>query len=65
VASNLQRTFVIRVRDGRTEWVDVKTGARVGTSVEVFGDLHDGDVVALRGTDQIRPSTDVRVSDAR
>jgi len=59
VGSDLERTFVIRVRDGKTEWVDVKTGVRVENSVEVFGDLHDGDQVAVRGTDQLRPATAV------
>jgi RND family efflux transporter MFP subunit len=65
VASNLERTFVIRVRGGRTEWVDVKTGARAGSSIEVFGDLHEGDAVAVRGTDQLRPATPVRVEEAK
>ena len=65
VASNLQRTFVVRVRNNRAEWVDVKTGDRVGPAIEVFGDVHEGDVVAVRGTDQIRPSTEVRVKEAR
>ena len=64
VASNLQRTFVVRVRDNRAEWVDVKTGARVGATIEVFGDVHEGDAVALRGSDQIRPSTEVRAKEA-
>ena len=26
VATTTDRTFVIRVRDGKTEWVDVRTG---------------------------------------
>jgi len=26
---------------------------------EVFGDLHQGDVVAVRGTDELRPGTSV------
>ncbi len=62
VANNLQRTFVIRVRGGRAEWVDVKTGERVANTVEVFGNLHEGDVVAVRGTDQIKPGTEVRTN---
>lgn len=65
VGSNLQRTFVIRVSDHKAQWVDVKTGARVGTTTEVFGDLHEGDVVAVRGTDQIQPATEVRVKEAK
>jgi len=65
VASNLQRTFIVRVRNNRTEWVDVKTGVRVGPLIEVFGDVHEGDTIATRGTDQIRPSTEVRVKEAK
>jgi RND family efflux transporter MFP subunit len=61
VATNLQRTFVIRIVGTKAEWVDVTTGARVNSTIEVFGDLHEGDVVAVRGTDQLRPGTDVRV----
>jgi RND family efflux transporter MFP subunit len=60
VASTTDRTFVIRVRDGRTEWVDVTTGLTAGPLVEVFGDLSAGDEVAGRGTDEIRPGTEVR-----
>lgn len=59
VASNLQRTFVIRVRQGRTEWVDVTTGVRIDNLIEVFGDLHKGDEVVTRGTDELRPDTQV------
>jgi membrane fusion protein, multidrug efflux system len=59
VASDLQRTFVIRIRQNKTEWVNVKTGVRAGTLIEVFGDLHEGDEVATRGTDQLRAGTEV------
>ncbi len=60
VASTTDRTFVIRVRDGKTEWVDVKTGLTSGPLVEVFGDLKAGDEVAGHGTDELRPGTEVR-----
>jgi RND family efflux transporter MFP subunit len=59
VASDLERTFVIRIRNQRTEWVDVKTGAASGKLIEVFGDLREGDEVAVRGTDQLRPGAEV------
>jgi len=61
VASTTGRTFVVRVTNGRTEWVDVKTGLTSGPLVEVFGDLRPGDDVATRGTDEIRAGTEVRV----
>jgi len=60
VASTTDRTFVIRVRDGKTEWVDVRTGLTSGPLVEVFGNLKAGDEIAGRGTDELRPGTDVR-----
>jgi len=59
VANDLERTFVIRVRTNRTEWVDVKTGAASGNLIEVFGDLKEGDDVAVRGSDQVRPDSTV------
>jgi len=65
VASTSDRTFVIRVRDGRTEWVDVRTGLTDGALVEVFGDLAAGDQVASRGTDELRSGTLVRPKDAK
>jgi RND family efflux transporter MFP subunit len=60
VASTSGRTFVIRIRGGKTEWVDVKTGLTSGPLVEVFGDLNAGDEVVGRGTDELRPGTEVR-----
>lgn len=60
IKATTERIFVIRVRDGAAEWVDVKRGMTVGDQVEVFGDLQDGDTVVLRATDEIRPGTKVR-----
>jgi RND family efflux transporter MFP subunit len=60
VTTTTGRTFVIRVRDGRTQWVDVKTGLASGPLVEVFGDLKPGDDIAARATDEIRPDSAVR-----
>lgn len=54
VTTDLQRTFVIRVRQGKAEWVDVKTGVTTNEKTEVFGDLQPGDVVAANATDSIR-----------
>ncbi len=54
VVSNMERTFVIRLRDGRAEYVDVVRGATVGDLIEVFGPLNSGDEIVRRGTDEIR-----------
>jgi membrane fusion protein (multidrug efflux system) len=60
VASTTDRTFVIRVRGGKAEWIDVRTGLTAGRLIEVFGDLKPGDEIAGRGTDELRPGTEVR-----
>jgi RND family efflux transporter MFP subunit len=65
VAATTDRTFVIRIRAGKTEWVDVRTGLTSGGLVEVFGDLRPGDQIAGRGTDELRPGTDVRPRESK
>jgi membrane fusion protein (multidrug efflux system) len=59
VARTTEATFVVRVRNENAEWVNVQIGELDGKLVEVFGDLRDGDQVALRGTDELRPGTHV------
>ncbi len=59
VARTTEAIFVARIRDGNAEWVNVQTGEVDGKLIEVFGDLRDGDDVAVRGTDELRPGTHV------
>jgi membrane fusion protein, multidrug efflux system len=65
VATTTERTFVIRVREGQVEWIDVKRGVAMnrpgGDLVEVFGDLAPGDQIAARGTDELRPGVRIAV----
>lgn len=65
IATTTERSFVIRIRDGATEWIDVKRGASMthqgADLVEVFGDLAPGDYIAVRGTDELRAGTKVNV----
>jgi len=53
VVTTTERTFVIRSRNGRAEWVNVKKGAPDGDLVEVSGNLQVGDLVVQRATDEI------------
>jgi membrane fusion protein, multidrug efflux system len=63
VARTTEATFVVRIRDGNTEWVNVQTGELDGKALEVFGHLHEGDLVAVRGTDELRPESRVTVKE--
>lgn len=60
VVTTTERVFVIRSRDGKAEWVDVKKGAAEGDLIEVMGALRAGDMVVRRGTDEIRPGAPLR-----
>jgi RND family efflux transporter MFP subunit len=61
VTSDQQHTFVIRVRNGKAEWVTVQTGQTLGTEVEIFGDLTAGDKVVKTASDAIHSGDAVRV----
>jgi RND family efflux transporter MFP subunit len=65
VVTTTERTFVIRVRDGVLEWVDVSKGVRTGDMVEVRGPLAAGDPVVQRASDEMRPGTRIAPRIAR
>ncbi len=54
--STTERTFVVRNKDGKAEWVSVSKGVSAGDLLEVSGDLRAGDQVLRRATDEIRDS---------
>lgn len=62
IVTTTERSFVIRIRNGRAEWVDVRRGGRFDALQEVFGNLEDGDTVVLRGTDEIRDGAALSVT---
>jgi membrane fusion protein, multidrug efflux system len=61
VTSDQQHTFVIRVREGKAEWVTVQTGQNVEGEIEVFGELAAGDQVVKTASDAIHSGDTVRV----
>lgn len=59
VARTMEQTFVVRIRNGETEWVNVKTGATSGKLTEVFGKLSEGDQIALHASEELHPGAAV------
>ena len=59
VVVTTERVFVIRVRENRAEWVDVKPGVADKDAVAVVGNLKAGDEVVVRGSDEIRQGSAV------
>jgi RND family efflux transporter MFP subunit len=57
IATTLERKFVIRVHNGAVQWVDVRQGMTTDSGIEVFGDLHPGDTLLVKATDERKPGT--------
>jgi len=62
VVTTTERTFVIRDKNGKAEWVDVGKGAADGDLIEVTGTLQPGDKVVKRANDEIRDGTPLQSS---
>ncbi len=61
VTTDQQHAFVIRVHNGKAEWVTVQTGQSVNGDIEVFGDLAAGDQVVKTASDAIHSGDQIRV----
>ncbi|MBK5291411.1 MAG: efflux RND transporter periplasmic adaptor subunit [Acidobacteriia bacterium] len=61
VATNTERSFVIRVNGGKAEWVNVSKGVAFGDLVEVLGPLAAGDIILKRASDEIREGSAIQV----
>jgi RND family efflux transporter MFP subunit len=65
LATTTEKVFVIRVKDeGIVEWVNVSRGAPAGDLIEVHGPLRADDVIARRGTDELREGSRVKTKAA-
>ena len=62
IATSTEKTFLVRVKDGIVEQVPVQRGAAAGDLVEVFGDVHEGDLVARRASEELRPGARVTIT---
>ena len=54
VVTTTERTFVVREKNGKAEWVDVRKGPAEGDLIQVTGGLHSGDRIIKRATDEMR-----------
>jgi membrane fusion protein (multidrug efflux system) len=61
VVTTLERRFVIRVRDGKTEWVDVRNGINSTDKLEIFGDLQEGDLLLAKASDEVREAQIIKM----
>jgi RND family efflux transporter MFP subunit len=59
VVNSSEQVFVIRDKGKKAEWVPVKRGTVVDTLVEVFGDLHAGDAIVKKASEEYRNGADL------
>ncbi len=57
IATNQERRFVIRVKDGKAEWVDVRQGMSTEKGIEIFGNISNGDTLVVRASDERKPGS--------
>lgn len=65
VVTTTERTFVIRVRDGHAEWVNIRKGMPAGELIQILGPLKEGEMVVLRASDELRDGTQMQTKAAR
>jgi len=59
VVSSTERAFVIKIDKGIAEWIDVKKGNVVDSLTEVFGNIHPGETIILKASEEIRQGDSV------
>ncbi len=64
ILTTRERTFAIRVRDGKAEWVNVTRGSPVDDLVQVYGPLNPGDQLVRRASEEIREGTALKAAAA-
>jgi len=56
-----ERLFVIRVKDGKAEWVDVKKGFALPDKTEVLGDIEAGDKIVKIANEEIKNGSAIKI----
>lgn len=60
IVTTTERTFVIREKNGKAEWVNVRKGPAEGDFMQVLGPLQAGDRIVKRATDEVREGTSLK-----
>ena len=55
-----ERQFVIRVKDGKAEWVDVKKGFALTDRTEVLGSIQPGDKIIKNANEEIKDGSTIK-----
>jgi len=59
VVKSTESIFVIRAANNKAEWVTVKTGRESEGVIEIYGDLHAGDIILKSPSDEIKNGSEL------
>ncbi|MFT4016675.1 MAG: efflux RND transporter periplasmic adaptor subunit [Agriterribacter sp.] len=62
VVNSPERIFVVKVNNGKAEWVTVHKGRESDGKAEVYGDLNAGDILVEKATEEIRNGSAIDVA---
>ncbi len=62
VVSSSEKTFVIRVKDNKAEWVAVEKGNVIDSLVEVFGSLQPKEIIVQTASEEIRDGQPLKIT---
>lgn len=57
IATTQEKKFVIRVREDKAEWVDIRQGITTDKGTEIFAGIQPGDTLLLKATDERKPGS--------
>jgi membrane fusion protein, multidrug efflux system len=57
IATTQEKRFTIRIRESKTEWVDIRQGITLENGIEIFGNLSPGDTLVTRASDERKPGS--------
>ncbi|MEO5684063.1 MAG: efflux RND transporter periplasmic adaptor subunit [Chitinophagaceae bacterium] len=60
LANSTEKIFVIKISNGKAQWVDVKNGREADGRVEVYGPLAVGDTLVTTANEEKRNGSDVK-----
>ena len=61
VVTSTEKVFIIRIKDGKAQWVDVQKGLESGTNMEVYGKIDVGDQIVTNASEEIRDGSPVKM----
>ena len=60
IVRSTERQYVIKVSDGKAQYVDVKEGLKTSDFTEIFGAIQKNDEILLHATDEISEGTKIK-----